>query len=195
MFWKEDYIEDSHIISFSPSSTRCKCLMRKLEEYIKVIKKGDDKLNKNYTSRNFNFYDQNLISVFIKNDKIRYFSTVFNRSFYGPKTFRVLNRAYRDKSLRTNYAQILPETLKIVEHQFDYAKGIQAESIFISRQGKCKKFINKLGSVISDYLKLKWENSKRKVLVCPDQTSGLCHHWITFYSFGGKSFKLSGRGS
>jgi len=190
MFYKEDYIGDSQILSFSPSSVKHKNIMSKLENYIKFIDKGDDKLKKNYSGQSFNLHNQKLISVFLKNNKMKYFSTVFNRPFYGHKTFRILNRAYRDKSLRTVYTKIIPETLKIIEHQFNYAKSIEADSIFISREGKCKKFINKLGTVISDYLKVKWKNPNKKVLVCPDQISGLCHHWITFYSFNGTDFNL-----
>ncbi len=192
-YFKEDYTENCHIISFSPHKKNT-FLIKKLQKFLLFsLRSSDDKLKENYSSKNFNLQEQNLISIIQQNNLIKSFSTVFNRKFYGNKIFRVYNRTYISTDFRTNYFYISSKkTLTIIEHQFNYAKSFGADHIFISKQGNSKKIMKRIELEFSNYFNVKWHAHDKKLLVCPNKNDPACYQWVVSHSYNQNKFALKG---
>lgn len=107
-----------------------------------------DRNSKNYTKERFNLSEQTEISVVYYKDNLICFSSMFcerkNKFFqYEPNTYRVLNRAWKDPSIRWTKPPYYILSKIMLAPQIKKAHDINAKYVFISREGKNRRWMSK----------------------------------------------------
>lgn len=110
---------------------------------LEEIKISKDSKKDNYLPENFKLEEQYEISVIYRNNKLVAFSTLFRNKNYPPNYYRILNRSYKDPSIRWGKPAFYILSKLMLEPQLSKAKDLNAECVFVSSEGKRGKWLKK----------------------------------------------------
>lgn len=110
---------------------------------IDQILKSNDPKKDNYNNKNFNLNDLNEISIIYMENELICFSSVWTKKYYPYNTFRILNRAWKDPSIRWRKPAYYVLSDLMVKHQIEACKKINADYAFISTEGNRKLWLKK----------------------------------------------------
>ena len=104
----------------------------------KVVSERKDEYWKNYTD--YSVYDQTMITIGVNNDKVKAFSSIYTRDFYGKNVYRLFNRFLISDDARENGGSKMYKGdhrfLEMIDQQVKYVKTLNPKFYFLSRQRK-----------------------------------------------------------
>ena len=108
------------------------------EKTLNKIQKSNDPKKYNYTKEKFDISNQEDISIIYDlNDNLVAFSSVYSSKFYPKNTYRILNRFWKDESVRWHgYVSIT-----MLRHQIEVCKKLNATCGFISTEGNRSRWL------------------------------------------------------
>ena len=108
------------------------------EKTLVKIQKSSDPKKLNYTKERFNLLDQEDISIVYDNvNNLVAFSSIYSSPVYPEKSYRILNRFWKDESVRWHgYVSIT-----MLRHQIKVCKKLNATCGFISTEGNRKRWL------------------------------------------------------
>ena len=125
----------------------------------------DDKLSENY--KNICWDDFEAISLYLREDQIIGFSSVWHRpEYYESGEVRILNRYWESPNMRRT-SKIIGDThlIEMITQQLYIAKYLGFNTAFISRE-KTPKYFKRLITNIDKETNIKWFLEPKKVCVC-----------------------------
>ena len=129
----------------------------------KILCQRSEKWVSNYSFRRLNFKESEAITIFLYEKKIVGFCTAWCRDFYPPKTARILNRFWLDRTARVTEGLkffIKPHGILAVEHQCQILKRKGFDWAFISRPYGSEKWCESCGRVLNEKSTIKnWQVS------------------------------------
>ena len=158
--------------------------VEQLESYRKQITNQPGATIKNYGHDRLNFMEQEVVTVFLKDNEIKGFCTAWHRKDYPSHTVRILNRYWFDYDVRKNYGTKvvlrLPMFLSI-EHQCLILKNKGFKWVFISRPYGSEKWCSVASRILNEQSSIRnWRFSNDLVLVCPQPSQSSCWQFIVF---------------
>jgi hypothetical protein len=108
------------------------------EKTLLKIENSNDPKRVNYSKKRFNLNDQKDMSIiYDENDKLVAFSSVFSSPIYPNNCYRILNRFWKDESVRWHgYVSIT-----MLRHQVEVCKNLNAKAGFISTEGHRSRWL------------------------------------------------------
>ena len=109
----------------------------------KVITEKKDEYWKNYID--YSVFDQTMITVGIVDDKVKSFSSIYTREFYGENVYRLFNRFLISDDVREDGGSKMYKGdhrfLEMIDHQVKYVKTLNPKFYFLSRQRKNTRWL------------------------------------------------------
>jgi hypothetical protein len=176
------------VITFDPNDSQYEYFYKLLDDYRHTI---TGKKSENYKNDRFDLKKMIAISVAIQETKIKFFSSIFRRNDWHPSVVRVMNRTYKDESIRINngdgFVQLndsRPIT-SLLTAQIDFAKKRGYTNFFISREGNSKNFLNFYKSWCTCATESDWTLYDDKCWTCPSINGNSCHQYLLYNSIHG----------
>jgi hypothetical protein len=107
------------------------------------IKLSNDEKKDNYLPENFKLNEQQEICTVYFENKLVAFSTLFRNKNYPSNYYRILNRSYKDPSIRWSKPAFFILSKIMLEPQIKKAEYLNAECVFVSSEGKRSKWLKK----------------------------------------------------
>jgi hypothetical protein len=172
-------------VTFLPHDKKYADLYLKLDSYRKTI---SGNLYANYQPERFNLDNMVALSITYNDDKILFFSSIFRRPEWHPSVVRLLNRTYKDESVRVklgNAFEKMKEKKPIttfLTDQFSLAKELKYTNFIISREKNSKNMLQFYLKWCKDATKKDWIYHDQKVWTCPSISGPSCNQNIIYYS-------------
>lgn len=172
-------------VTFSPLDNTYKFLYDMLDDYRTNI---SGKLSLNYQKERFNLDNMEALSVTYDNDRILFFSSIFRRPDWHPSVVRLLNRTYKDESVRVTSGNAFDKMKSerpittLLQDQFAFASDLKYTNFIISREHNSTNMLKFYTKWCTETTKLKWELNTEKVWTCPSQYGNSCHQNIIYSS-------------
>jgi len=150
----------------------------KLNLLLDKFSQSNDKLSKNYTSEKIKFDSLNDITLIVYNDEIIAFASVLYKNIWPKNICRIFNRILRNKE----FDWVNP-TFGIIsklthDHQVKYCKSIGKDYVFLSIEGKKRKYLQRWTKQADEYSP-RWTLCNDKKWVCKGIPESCLQH-ITY---------------
>lgn len=151
---------DIEVITFDP---------KQRIDLVEKIKSMNLKDNNYY---DINWIDFECVTIIVKDDEIKGFSSVWHRpKYYRADEVRILNRWYEHKSFRDHSFELArPHVIETVKHQLEFSKTLGYKQAFISRERNPRLF-KKLITAIGEKSNTQWHVHDEKQCVCMHRAS------------------------
>lgn len=173
-------------ITFSPFDNNFLKFYQMLDNY--RLNNIEGKLKDNYNHARFNLDKMIALSITYDQDNILFFSSIFRRPEWHPSVVRLLNRTYKDVSVRVKTGNAFEKMqdqkpiTKFLEQQFEFAKNLGYTNFIVSRENKSKNVLNFYTTWCEETTKVKWHYYDEKVWTCPQEYGQSCNQNIIYAS-------------
>ena len=127
-----------NFITLKPFNLDTKYITDIQEIIEKVITEKKDEYWKNY--KDYSIFDQTMITVGLVNDKVKTFSSIYTREFYGEYVYRLLNRWLMSDDIREEGGSKSYKGehrfFDMIHQQIEFVKTLEPNFYFMSRQRK-----------------------------------------------------------
>ncbi len=100
-----------------------------------ILAQKNETRKKNYSLERLNISEQEEVTVLYRNYALVAFSTLYRRDFYPPGVSRVLNRMWKDQSIRNIEKPFHLVSKLMLDQQLDVARQLDKKAVFISTEG------------------------------------------------------------
>ncbi len=168
-------------ISFCPSDNYD--LFDEVSEFRDSFYKPNDPNLAPYSPKSFNLEDQEVLTIFKKDEKIVGLTSAWSRVYYGRTCARILNRFWFDPAIRRTGTKVvlrLPVFIAI-EQQCHILKQRGFDSVFISRPVSSKSWTSKVKDQLNKFSDIQdWQNDDKIYLVAPGEAYKECWQRIVW---------------
>lgn len=173
-------------VTFSPDDKKFKFLYEILDSYRKNI---TGNLHLNYQPNRFMLNKMIALSItYDDNLNILFFSSIFRRPEWHPSVVRLLNRTFKDETVRVKHGNAFEKMknekpiTKFLSEQFTFAKKLNYTNFIISREKNSKNMLKFYLNWCNDATQVNWKYYDQKVWTCPSFNGPSCNQNIIYYS-------------